>query len=110
MAYQVPQREVVQKTPPFVSEKLRQFAEGKDCLMRSKWCNSDSETVVLCHSRRRAGAGTAQKPHDFWGYHGCSDCHAMEAHIDDGELYDAIQRTQNAVYVEFGTLTPLPSG
>lgn len=86
---------------------LREFAEGKQCQMRSEWCNGDSETVVLCHSRRRAGAGKGQKPYDFWGYHGCSSCHAHEHLISDSDLYDAIRRTQYFVFQELGTLTPL---
>lgn len=94
------------KTPAFQSEKLRRFARGRDCQAKSIWCNGNPATVVLCHSRRRAGAGMAQKPHDFWGYHGCSDCHAREADMEDSELYDAIRRTQYLVFAEFGTLTP----
>ncbi|KAF0675096.1 nuclease domain-containing protein [Profundibacterium mesophilum] len=94
------------KTPMLVSDSLRQFARGQECQMRSEWCNGDRETVVLCHSRRRAGTGMAQKPHDFWAYHGCSSCHAAEHMIEDRELYDAIRRTQYAVYAAFGTLTP----
>lgn len=94
------------KVPMFVSKKLRGFAKGQPCQMMSEWCNSNDETVVLCHSRRRAGSGMAQKPHDFWGYHGCSDCHANEDKLEDRELYDAIRRTQYEVFAEFGTLTP----
>lgn len=94
------------KTPPFVSQKLRDFANGQTCTMLSEWCNGNPETVVLCHSRRRAGAGTGQKPHDFWGYHGCSGCHANEHRLEDRELYDAILRTQYRVYEHFGSLTP----
>jgi len=95
-----------QKCPAYVSKALREFAMGKPCAMMSEWCNGNPETVVLCHSRRRAGAGMAQKPHDFWGYHGCSDCHAREHEIEDRELYDAIRRTQWLVFAHFGTLTP----
>lgn len=94
------------KTDMFVSKVLRDFARGRECQMRSEWCNGDSETVVLCHSRRRSTAGMSQKPHDFWGYHGCSGCHAQEHLLEDRELYDAIRRTQWAVFEHFGTLTP----
>ena len=94
------------KGEAFVSKVVRDFAKGKSCQMMSRWCNGDAETVVLCHSRRRAGAGMGQKPHDFWGYHGCSDCHANEHNLEDRELMDAIMRTQFAVFAEFGTLTP----
>ena len=97
---------MIPKTPPFVSKKLRDFARGQDCQMRSEWCNGNSETVVFCHSRRRTGTGTAQKPHDFWGYFGCSGCHACESQIEDRELYDAIRRTQWLIYERFRSLTP----
>lgn len=95
-----------QKSPPFKSQKLRDFAEGQDCTMLSQWCNGNPETVVLCHSRRRATAGIAEKPHDFWAYFGCSGCHENEHRVEDRELYDAIRRTQWIVYQHFGTLTP----
>lgn len=97
---------VRQKTPMFVSKKLRRFAEGKECQMKSEWCEGTSETVVLCHSRRRTETGTGHKPHDFWGYHGCASCHRNEDRIEDRELYDAIRRTQWAVFEHFGSLTP----
>lgn len=101
-----PMKPPIQKVGSFVSNDLRQFAKGKECQMKSEWCNGNTETVVLCHSRRRAGAGMAQKPHDFWGYHGCSSCHENEAGLEDRELYDAIRRTQWVVFEHFGTLTP----
>lgn len=94
------------KVGMFVSKVLRDFAKGRECQMKSEWCNSDPQTVVLCHDRRRAGCGMAQKPHDFHAYHGCSDCHANEHKLEDRELHDAVRRTQNAVFAEFGTLTP----
>ena len=94
------------KEKPYVSVELRHFARGMECQMKSEWCNNDPSTVVLCHVRRRSGAGMAQKPHDFWAYHGCSSCHANEHHLEDRELLDAIRRTQYAVYSCFGSLTP----
>lgn len=97
---------VRQKEPPFVSKKLRDFARGQSCTMMSEWCNGNPETVVLCHDRRRSGAGMAEKPHDWWGYHGCSDCHANEAKLEDREIHDAVRRTQYRVFSHFGTLTP----
>lgn len=95
-----------QKECMFVSKLLRAFARDKECQMKSEWCNGNPETTVLCHGRRRAGVGMAQKPHDFWAYHGCSGCHANEDKIEDRELMDAIRRTQWVVYAEFGTMTP----
>lgn len=95
-----------QKEPPFVSLDLRKFAAGKPCQMQSEWCNHDPATTVLCHSRRGYGAGMAQKPDDWWAYHGCSACHAHEDRVSYAELYNAIMRTQRAVFAHFGTLTP----
>jgi hypothetical protein len=99
-------KDVCEPGKMFVSEKLRKFAKGQPCQMRSGWCNGDNETTVLCHVRRGAGAGANQKPHDWWSYHGCSDCHAREENLGDRDLFDAIRRTQYAVFEHFGTLTP----
>jgi hypothetical protein len=99
-------KDVCEPGKMFVSEKLRKFAKGQPCQMQGPWCNGDNETTVLCHVRRGAGAGTNQKPHDFWGYHGCSECHAHEDTATDGDLLDAIRRTQYAVFEHFATLTP----
>jgi hypothetical protein len=99
-------KDVCEPGKMFVSEKLRKFAKGQPCQMQSEWCNGDNETTVLCHSRRGAGAGMNQKPSDWWGYHGCSDCHAHEHKAYDRELMGAIYRTQTAVFEHFGTLTP----
>lgn len=91
------------KVQAFVSPDLRKFAKGKPCQMGT---HCDGSDVVLCHSRRGAGSGMAQKPHDFWGYHGCGGCHRNEHHVSDFDLMQAIRRTQYAVYAHFGTLTP----
>tara|TARA_R110000851_G_scaffold331356_1_gene505378 strand:- start:220 stop:612 length:393 start_codon:yes stop_codon:yes gene_type:complete len=99
-------RDVCEPGQMFVSNILRKFAEGKECQMKSEWCSGDNETTAFCHSRRRAGAGANQKPHDFWGYHGCSECHAHEDRVEDRELLDAIRRTQYAIFEHFGGLTP----
>ena len=95
-----------QKVQRYVSKKLRNFAKGQECQMKSEWCQGDTATTVLCHSRRLAETGMSEKPHDFWGYHGCEACHAHEHLVEFKELYNAIRRTQYAVYAEFGTLTP----
>ena len=97
---------VRKKEPPFVSRDLRKFAKGKECQLKGPLCNGDTATTVLCHSRRVSGAGMSEKPHDFWGYHGCSACHYWEHMADFEMIYQAIRRTQYAVYAHFGTLTP----
>jgi len=94
------------KTPPFVSKKLREFARGQPCTLMMPWCNHDTETTVLCHIRRPWLSGIASKPHDFFGYHGCSDCHAREAEAGDDDILRALTQTQNRVYAKFRTLTP----
>jgi hypothetical protein len=99
-------KDVCEPGKMFVSEKLRKFAKGQPCQMQGPWCNGDNETTVLCHVRRRAGAGANQKPHDFQAYHGCSGCHAHEDKATDGDLLDAIRRTQYAVFEHFASLTP----
>tara|TARA_R110000764_G_scaffold217085_1_gene304112 strand:- start:248 stop:640 length:393 start_codon:yes stop_codon:yes gene_type:complete len=99
-------KDVCEPGKMFVSEKLRKFAKGQPCQMQSSFCNKNNETTVLCHVRRGAGAGANQKPHDFWAYHGCSDCHAHEAYFDSRQFVGAIRRTQYAVFEHFASLTP----
>tara|TARA_R110000851_G_scaffold101943_1_gene218246 strand:+ start:298 stop:690 length:393 start_codon:yes stop_codon:yes gene_type:complete len=99
-------KDVCEPGKMFVSKKLRKFAKGQPCQMQGPWCNGDNETTVLCHVRRRAGAGANQKPHDWWAYHGCSDCHAREDEVSNQYLLHAIRRTQYAVFEHFATLTP----
>jgi hypothetical protein len=99
-------KDVCEPGKMFVSKALRDFARGQPCQMQGPWCNGNNETTVLCHSRRGAGAGMNQKPPDWWGYHGCGDCHAHESQMENGDLMHAIRRTQDAVFEHFGTLTP----
>jgi hypothetical protein len=99
-------KDVCEPGKMFVSKKLRKFAKGQPCQMQGPWCNGDNETTVLCHVRRRAGAGANQKPHDWWAYHGCSDCHAREDEVSNQYLLHAIRRTQYAVFEHFASLTP----
>ena len=37
-------------------------------------CNHNNETVVFCHAPSPL-KGTGTKSDDFWGAHGCSNCH-----------------------------------
>ena len=76
-----------------VSKALRDFARGQSCTLRMPWCNGDPETTVLCHCRMK-GTGMATKPHDIWGYHGCSECHRREQEAGYDDLLRAIFETQ----------------
>ena len=96
-----------QRVPSFKSQKLLDFAEGKDCTMQLPGiCNRNPETTVLCHIRAFGMAGVAMKPHDFFAWHGCSACHAHEKEAGWDDLLRAMMLTQARVYAEFGTLTP----
>jgi hypothetical protein len=95
-----------QKQPPLVSQKLRDFAKGKECTMMSPVCADDPEKTVHCHVRRYAGAGIAEKPDDWWGYHACYDCHMYEPEMADGDLLMAIRRTQERIIRHFGKIPP----
>ncbi|WP_299942145.1 nuclease domain-containing protein [uncultured Microbulbifer sp.] len=54
--------------------KLRQTARGEDCTLRLyPHCNSNPETVVLCHLP--SNSGLARKSPDWWGVYGCNCCH-----------------------------------
>ncbi len=95
-----------QRTPPFVSKKLRDFARDQTCTMRMPWCNNDPATTVHCHVRAFGSGGMGSKPHDFHGFHGCSECHRREKEAGWDDILRAMMETQTRIYEEFGELTP----
>ncbi len=57
---------------------LRKEAKGRECQIRIPGvCNSNNETVVLCHLNRKNvfGVGMSLKVPDIFGAWSCSDCH-----------------------------------
>lgn len=94
------------KPPVYESEKLRQFARGQDCALMMPWCNHDPATTVHCHVRMFGSGGTASKPLDFLGFHGCSECHRREKEAGYDDILRAVMITQTRIYQHFGTLTP----
>lgn len=55
--------------------KLRKSARGEYCTLQiHPYCNSNPETVVLCHLPSE-DKGVAQKGPDWWAVYGCSSCH-----------------------------------
>ncbi|WP_374290138.1 nuclease domain-containing protein [Paenirhodobacter enshiensis] len=72
------------KTPPAVSKRVRDSAQGQSCTLRLPCCNGDDSTVVLAHLRFFGWAGISQKPPDFLAVYACSACH------------DALDRRNNA--------------
>ena len=48
---------------------LRKLARGRDCMIRSPYCNFNPETVVLCHL---PGGGMGAKRSDLLRASGCS--------------------------------------
>ena len=100
-------RPITPKVPSFVSPNLRAFAKGQDCtLILPGICNRDTATTVHCHIRAFGNAGVAMKPHDFFGFHACSACHAHEKEAGWDDFLRAMMITQSRIYAEFGTLTP----
>lgn len=97
---------IYQPVKPFKSDTLRRFAKGRTCALAMPWCTHDTETTVLCHVRFYGSAGMAQKPHDFFAFHGCSECHRREKDAGWDDILRAMMETQRRVYAEFGTLTP----
>lgn len=56
--------------------KARQAARGMDCQIRVPGvCESNNETVVLCHYRLAGTSGMGEKPHDSQAAYGCRACH-----------------------------------
>ncbi len=58
------------------SKALTNSAKGRACTLRTMDCTYDG--AVFCHVRLPGNAGTGTKPPDFFGYYGCSRCHAVE--------------------------------
>lgn len=55
---------------------LRDFAKGKECMVRIPGvCNFDPETTVLAHIRRAGTGGMSLKPPDICGVWACNRCH-----------------------------------
>ncbi len=56
--------------------KIRQSANGKDCLVRFPGiCNHNPETTVAAHIRIAGLCGVGQKPSDLLTVRACSACH-----------------------------------
>lgn len=77
---------------------LREYAEGKPCMIRiPDVCNHDPTTVVLCHVRMAGITGTGLKAPDLLGAWGCSECHKA---VDSPQLgfrrlfLEGVMRTQ----------------
>ena len=64
-----------QKQPVFVSQPIRDFAEGQECTLRFACCRRDPAYTVHAHIRIIGAAGVAQKPDDTFGVHACDACH-----------------------------------
>ena len=88
----------MQKNKQCKSSKIREFARGQSCTLRMPWCNGMDDTTVLCHIRRKGFNGVGQKPLDFFGFHGCSDCHRREEEAEDGDVLRAMMETQTRLY------------
>lgn len=59
-----------------ISQKLRDFAKGKDCTLRiPSICNFNPETTVLAHLPCGHSGGAMKSP-DQMAVHACFDCHA----------------------------------
>jgi hypothetical protein len=63
---------------------MRNAAREQPCTLRLDCCNRDWKTVSLNHLRFFNVAGIGQKPHDFLGVFGCSNCHAALDRVGDG--------------------------
>ena len=90
---------------------LRQQARGRACEIRIPGvCNSNPDTVVLCHL---PGAGVGRKQPDLLAALGCSACHdvvdgRVESDIPQDTLarwfYEGVFRTQT-IWLEEGFIS-----
>jgi hypothetical protein len=68
----------VEKDAPIRSTKLRQSANGEDCLVRLPGCSSDPAKTIWSHYRGSAGGkGGAIKSTDIAGAFACTYCDAV---------------------------------
>ena len=74
-------RDTHKRRKPGVCDAIRQSARGEECTLLSAVCNRDPETTVFCHIRL-PGDGMGMKPPDFFGFYGCSACHAVQEDDD----------------------------
>lgn len=86
------------KPPKCVSPAIRNFARGQTCTLRMPWCVGGTETTVHCHVRQEGFNGIGMKPLDFFGYHGCRECHRREGEAGKGEILRAMMETQTRLY------------
>jgi hypothetical protein len=72
-------------------QKLRDSARGEECTLRIlPYCNSNPETVVLCHLP--SGSGMGQKSPDWFAVYGCSACHdIIDYRYPKDRLYKTIR-------------------
>lgn len=101
LKHQPQTRDGKRKAKPGECHAIRQSARGEDCTLRSAVCNHDPATVVFCHVRL-PGDGMGMKPPDYFGFYGCSSCHAIQEARDmtSGaygfeDLLIALRRTQD---------------
>lgn len=69
------------RSKPGNCDAIRKSARGEECTLRSAVCNRDPETTVFCHIRL-PGDGMGMKPPDYFGFYGCSACHAVQEDDD----------------------------
>ena len=91
---------------------LREEARGKQCQIRSDYCNGNAETTVLCHIHKPSiSGGMGLKANDLLAAWGCSDCHDLVDGKGAGKnlmlrqerdilLYEGVFRTQKILLDE----------
>ncbi|MDF3904653.1 nuclease domain-containing protein [Paracoccus sp. AS002] len=97
-------RKPAKRQRPGVCNAIRQSARGEECTLKSAVCNGDPSTTVFCHIRL-PGDGIGIKPPDFFGFYGCSACHAVQEARDFTtgafgfeDLMIALRRTQERLH------------
>lgn len=88
--------------------KLTKEARGRDCQMRSPFCNYNPETTVLAHYRLAGTCGVGMKPNDLQGAWLCSSCHDLSDSRIHPEMRaearlmhaEAVMRTQDILIKE----------
>jgi len=90
-----------------ISKKLRDSARGRDCTVRSKHCNFNTETTILAHLPC-GSTGMGMKSPDNMAVFACCNCHdaidgRVKSDITELQLLRALCETQ-MYWIEQGLL------
>lgn len=92
------------KTPDRKDQRIRDSANGEECLIRIPGCPADPAMTIWSHNRhQRAGKGGALKAIDLNGCYGCTWCDAIydgQAPLPPGVTRDQVELAWYGAHAE----------